>query len=66
MIKTTTAAVLLFMTSMVFMPSAATSSPNECEAIIVEVLYAQDRGQISNEEAARIIRRCSRATWGND
>ena len=64
MIKTTAAAVLLFMTSMVFMPSVA-SSPNHCEAVIVEVLYAQDRGDITNEEAARLIRRCSKATWGD-
>ena len=64
MIKTTAAAIMLFMTSMTFMPLAL-SSPNECEAVIVEVLYAQDRGQLSNEEAARIIRRCSRATWGD-
>ena len=64
MIKTTAAAVILFMTSVAFMPSAA-SSPNQCEAIIVEVLYAQDRGQLTNEEAARIIHRCSKATWGD-
>jgi len=64
MTKTTAAAAVLFMISMLFMPSVA-SSPNECEAIIVEVLYAQDRGQLSNEEAARIIQRCSQATWGD-
>lgn len=61
MIKTTTAAVLMFMSAMMWAPVQA--SPNECEAIIVEVMEARKEGLISSAEASRIIHQCADATW---
>ena len=61
MIKTTTAMVLMFMIGMVYQPVNA--SPNECEAIIVEVMEARKEGLITSAEASRIIHSCADATW---
>jgi len=61
MIKTTAAAALMFMSAMVWAPAQA--SPNECEAIIVEVMEARKEGLITSAEASKIIHRCADATW---
>ena len=61
MIKTTTAAVLMFMSAMVWTPAQA--SPNECEAIIVEVMELRKEGLLTSAEASRIIHSCADATW---
>ena len=61
MIKTTAAAMLMFMAAMTWSPALA--SPNECEAIIVEVMEARKQGLLTSAEATKIIHRCADATW---
>ena len=44
---------------------AAASSPNHCEAIIVEITQAVEDGYLSQNRADKIIERCSDELWGD-
>ena len=60
LIRSGLATALIMAITFILTPSVASSTPTLCEFIAVELLEAVDRGDLTNEDAMAILRRCQK------